>query len=139
MSRVKIVASSYNHTDNHKDMRLYWQQWLEEKKGKQELGYNVSRKIRQLYDKNVRLVEAKQNRLEHRVKQLEDTKRILNKMGFEDPDNIGWNREEKIRNRIAEINAGLPEKDVLKHLESAVLNLQNTIKVIKDSGDNKCL
>lgn len=130
MSRTKIVDSTYTNAGNSTDKKMYWQQWLEDKTENQELGHNVSRKVSQLYDKNIKFVKIRQDQLERRIENLEDTKKILKEMGFENSDNIGWNREEKIRNRIAEINAGLPEKDIVKHLENAVLNLQNTIGVI---------
>jgi len=132
MSRTKIV-SGYN-TENKTDNASYWRQWLEEKKEKQELGYNVSRKIRQLYDENVTKAKRRQDRLDHRIEKLEDVKVILNKMGF-DENKLGWNYEERIKERIADINAGLPEKDITKHLEKAIFNIQNTIRVIQNIKD----
>ena len=137
MSRTKIVTSSYNNNNRaNKSNEAYWRQWLAEKEEKQEIGHNISNRLRKLYQKNVIEVKKRQNRLELRIEDLENVKKILNKMGF-DENNLGWNQEEKIKNRIAEINAGLPEKDIMKHLESAVLNIQNTIKVIQNSGNLK--
>lgn len=138
MSRTKIVDSTYyTNTDNGgKDKQIYWQQWLDDKNEKQNLGYNVSRKIRQLYDKNVKRVKMNQDQLENRIENLEDAKRILKELGFEKPDNIGWDREYKIRQRITEINEGFPENSVTKHLKLAIKNLQNTIEIIKESNSN---
>ena len=130
MSRTKIVDSTYTNKNNGNDNRKrYWQNWLAEKKENQELGYNVSKKIRQLYDKNVEFVKREQNKLEIRIEKLENAKRVLEELGF-DSDNLGWSYETKIRERIAEINDGLPEKDIIKHLENAVSGLQQTINII---------
>ena len=129
MSRVKIVDSTYKNNGNN-DRKRYWRNWLAERKENQELGYNVSNKIRQLYDKNVAFVKSDQRRLEMRVEKLENAKRILEELGF-DSDNLGWGYEKKIRDRITEINAGLPEKDIVQNLKNAIGNLQNIINVIQ--------
>lgn len=130
MSRTKIVDSTYVNSNSGISRKEYWQQWLVEKKEKQELGYNVSKKIRQLYDKNVLYVKMRQAQLETRVEKLEDVKRILKEIGFDEKD-LGWRIEERLKKRIAEINAGFPENDVAKHLENAILNIENTINVIR--------
>lgn len=128
MSRAKIVDSDYYNIKN--DKKEYWRQWLDEKKENQELGHNVSRKIRQLYNKNVKLVKMNQDRIEVRLEKLESVKRILKELGFNE-NNLDWAYEEKLRQRITEINEGFPEKDVIQHLESSILNLKNTISVIQ--------
>ena len=131
MSRTRIVDSTYTNKNNgNNNRKQYWQNWLAEKKENQELGYNVSTRIRRLYDKNVEFVKKEQNRLEIRIEKLEHAKKILEELGF-NGNNLGWAYETKIRERIAEINAGLPEKDIVMHLESAISNLNNTINVIK--------
>jgi len=131
MNRAKIVDSIYTNKNNgNNNKKRYWQNWLAEKKENQELGYNVSKKIRQLYDKNVKFVKSDQNKLEIRIEKLEHAKKILEELGF-NSDNLEWAYETKIRDRITEINAGFPEKDVVKHLENAIGNLQNTINVIQ--------
>jgi len=131
MSRAKIVDSTYvNKNNSNNDRKRYWQSWLAEKKENQELGYNVSNKIRQLYNKNVELVKSDQRRLEMRIEKLEHAKKVLEELGF-DGNNLEWAYETKIRERIAEINEGFPEKDIIKHLETAIGNLQNTINAIQ--------
>lgn len=133
MSRTKIVASSYNNNNRaNKSNEAYWRQWLAEKEEKQEIGHNISNRLRKLYQKNVIEVKKRQNRLELRIEDLESVKKILNKMGF-DENNLGWNHEEKIKNRIAEINAGLPEKDIIKHLENTISNLQSVVNIIQET------
>lgn len=127
MGRSKIVGSNCCNIKN--DKKKYWQQWLDEKKEKQELGHSVSRKIRQLYNKNVRFVKIKQDQLEARIEKLENAKRILKELGFNE-NNLGWRYDEKLRERIEEINEGFPEKSVIKHLKAAILNLENTITVV---------
>lgn len=133
MSRTRIVDSTYSNVNNRDDMQSFWRNWLEKKDVKQQLGYHVSRKIRKLYEENIEKVKIQQDRLDRRLEELEDASKILKELGFDDK-NLGWNYRDRICNRIAEINAGLPEKDILAHLENAVSNLKNTIRVITESG-----
>lgn len=132
MSRTKIV-NGYDR-ESKIDKATYWRLWLAEKKEKQELGYNVSKRIRQLYDENVTLAKARQARLDLKIEKLEKTKQILKEIGFDEKD-LSWKIETRLKKRIAEINVGFPEGDVIKHLESAVLNIQNTIRVIQNIKD----
>lgn len=132
MTRSKIVASTYTNTDNGKDMQAFWQGWLEKKDVKQQLGYHVSRKIRKLYAENIEQVRVRQEQLDGRLEKLETVRIILKELGF-DEKNLGWNYRDKVCDRIAEINAGIPEKDIIKHLENAVANLKNTINVIQNA------
>ena len=127
MSRSKVVGSNYCNIKN--DKKEYWQQWLDEKKEKQNLGHNVSRKIRQLYDKNVKFIKINQGRIENNLEKLEGVKRILKELGFNE-NNLGWAYESKLRQRIAEINEGFPEKDVVKYLKTAISNLENVITAV---------
>lgn len=135
MSRSNIVDSTYANSNSKSDKKQYWKQWLADKNKNQELGYNVSKKIRRLYDKNVGMVARNQNRIENEIKGLKEVKKILKELGF-DGENLGWSYEKRIRDRIAEINEGFPEKSVIKHLESSIVNLKNTINIIK-KGEKK--
>lgn len=127
MSRTKIVNSTYyNNESNQKE---YWQQWLDNKQESKALGYNVSAKIRRLYEKNIELVQINQRQLDGKMERLEECRKILKELGFNE-NNLGWAYDEKLRQKIAEINEGFPEKSVVKHLKAAILNLENTITVV---------
>ena len=130
MSRTEIVNSTYGNVNNCKDMQSFWQDWLKEKNLKQQLGYHVSRKIRSIYKTNIELVQMQQKQLERKIKRLKNVKRILEELGLNHA-NLDYNYEQKIKDRIAKINEGFPEKGIIKHLESSIVNLKNTITVIK--------
>jgi len=133
MSRAKIVASAYTNNSNSSfNMRTYWEKWLTEKKEKREFGYHVSKRIRELYAEKVTEVEKKQDRLEGQIERLENVETILKELGF-DSKKLSWDYKDRIKDRIKEISSGLPEKDIVRNLEEAVLNLNNTIKVIRKS------
>ncbi|MCK5014277.1 MAG: MmcB family DNA repair protein [Candidatus Omnitrophica bacterium] len=100
MSRSKIVDSAYVNNTKSGNTKQYWQQWLDDKNKNQDLGYNVSRKIRQLYDKNVKLVKINQDRMQSHLEKLDGVKRILKELGFNE-NNLNWNYEERIRERIS--------------------------------------
>lgn len=129
MSRSEIINSTYA-SNGKLNKKQYFQQWLADKKENQELGYNVSRKIRQMYDKNVMMVSANQKNIEYRIIKIEKAEKILEALGF-NIKNLGYNYEQKIRDRVSEINEGFPEKNVINHLELAILNLKNTIEIIQ--------
>ena len=129
MSRSNIVDSTYSN-NSKSNKKQYWQQWLANKNENQKLGYSVSKKIRQMYDKDVDIVARNQYKIESDIKKIENVKKILKELGF-NGENLGWNYKQRIEDRIAEINEGFPEKSVIKHLESSIVNLKNTITVIK--------
>lgn len=130
MSRTEIVNSTYGNANNCKDMQSFWQDWLKEKDVKQQLGYHVSHKIRSLYETNIELVQMQQKQLESKIIKLENIKKILKELGF-NIENLGWDYRQKVKDRIAEINEGFQEKSIIKHIESSIVNLKNTIAVIK--------
>ena len=132
MSRTRIVESTYNNNSAF-DWKIYWEKWLATKKEKRDFGYHVSKKIRELHEEKVIEVERKQKRLERKIDRFENVERILKELGL-DGGKLPWNYEERIKNRLADISAGIPEKDILVHLENAVSNLKNTIRVITESG-----
>ena len=136
MSRTEIVNSTYGNVNNGMDMQSFWQDWLKKKDIKQQLGHRVSRKIRSLYNENVKLVQIQQKQLEYKIEKFENVKKILKELGF-NSENIGWNYKQRIIDRISEINEGFPEKSVIKHLESSIVNLKNTITVIKKQTENR--
>jgi len=126
MSRSKIINGLSNESYSPKK---YWEMWFINQNENQDLGHNVSRKIRQLYNKNVKSVKTKQDQLEYRIEKLENVKKTLKEIGF-NPNCLGYNYKQKIIDRVTEINEGFPEKNVIKHLKNAVLDLQKTINII---------
>ena len=114
----------------------YWSNWLKLKEEDHKLGYEVSRRIRQLYEKNVEMVTIRQNSIDAKLKKFESVKKIIEDIGF-NPDHLRYDYKDRMRERIEEINTGFPEKNVVEHLNCAIQDLKKTIDVIQKFVPNK--
>ncbi len=79
MCRAKITPPNLN--GGGVPSEVYWRGWLRQKKEKRELGYNVSRAIRETLRERVLGVEAKQKVIEMEMRPLNAVKAILEEMG----------------------------------------------------------
>lgn len=104
----------------------YWKDWLKKKSEKRDLGYLVSKTIRQ----HVQAVDMKNKTLQRENKTLQETKEILDKLGFR-PSDMNWDKENRLKRRIQEINTGI-SVDVLNSIDGAIYALKKTRKALGD-------
>jgi hypothetical protein len=98
MSRVK-VQREYEKRDNV----VFWRGWLTEVEKKQKLGYEVSRKVRDLVEKYKDRAET----AERRVKDCAEIENRISELGFDPKRRIDtWG----IKNKLAELNGGMPKE-----------------------------
>ena len=79
MARTKI-DSDYKIEQGSATAR--WKRWLAQKDEKKELGWNVSKKIRQLVTQRILEVEGRQRILEKEIKNLGELRKIALGLGF---------------------------------------------------------
>lgn len=115
MWRTQITDERH---DRHRDSVAYWKAWLEQKGEKKELGYNVSRKIRELVAEKIHTVEAENQRLKRENEILVDVKQQLKDMGIDDVGISSY----RLREKIKEIGAGIPN-GLENYLDRAIDNL----------------
>jgi len=118
MWRTQIVR------ENIRSSKKYWQDWLAERDERKELGYGVSRKIRQLIEMKIDKVNTENNRLKRENERLMGIKDILKGLGLDSNSMSMYSAEDKIRARVKEIETGIPE-GLLNYLDSAIMNLKH--------------
>lgn len=127
MCRTTISGNTW-HCDE--DRAEYWKLWLAEKDEKKTIGYNVSRKIRQLVEKRIDEVERTQRWLESENKKLAYLRDEMKKLGFSSvPDN--WSVDRKLE----ELNKTLPP-DFVRVLESLQRKIGETLKTVQGKTDD---
>jgi len=90
------------------DKTQYWKNWLATKDEKKELGYNVSRRIRDLISDRILSVEAENKRLISENERLQHIQRILSSLGIDRPI-PAYSAERQIKETLDEINTGISE------------------------------
>ncbi|GMW02625.1 MAG: hypothetical protein AMXMBFR84_37610 [Candidatus Hydrogenedentota bacterium] len=98
----------------------YWRNWLAEKKESRQIGYKVSKRIREY----VHEVEAENERLKRDAERVEETRQMLVQLGIR-PDDY---RNIKER-RAKELAAGIPE-DFVEDVSTAIRKLQSIISTV---------
>ncbi|MBW2621307.1 MAG: MmcB family DNA repair protein [Deltaproteobacteria bacterium] len=81
MSRSR-VDSELNIDSGSGDKTERWRVWMRLKDEKKELGWNVSKKIRQILEQQVYQVEVKQNILEKEIENLKELRTLALALGF---------------------------------------------------------
>ena len=127
MWRVKILRNYYSDSIDKSD---YWKRWLQKKDEKKELGFNVSKKIKEIMEKRIWNIEVENHRLEAENKKLDGIKQTLETLGIEQNEIYAWNLQDKVRNRIKEIETGIPE-GLTNYIDNTIKNLQEIKKVFK--------
>jgi len=74
-----------------------WSDWMAQRDADKQLGYNVSRKIRQLVATRVHAVEADNKRLEKQNEQLQQVKEVLDKLGLGAGSMYAYGLEQRIK------------------------------------------
>jgi len=89
------------------DKTEYWKAWLEAKKEKSELGYNVRGKLREVVKHQIEQVGIKNRELCDENRRLEWTKEILEELGI--TDLTSWRTSKaSISHRVEKFLGGLP-------------------------------
>lgn len=98
-----------------------WRQWLERKKENRELGYNVSRAIRDHIDE----MQRKVNRADEKVRAYEKVRALLEEMGI-DPDKLS---EYSVEHRVREAITGVHPRLVF-HIREAADRLEKILGLL---------
>jgi hypothetical protein len=121
MCRTRIVHSAYYPERRNV---AEWREWLAEKDEKKKLGYNVSRKIRELVATRIDKVEADRKWTAAENEKLTYFKDELKKLGFDRvPDH--W----KLDNKIKDLNRVLPE-DFERSLNRIKTDIEKVLSTI---------
>jgi len=130
MARVRVVkdGSGYEKGSETK----YWQQWMERRDQDKELGWNVSRKIKELVNIRISLVKAENVRLKKENEKLTAIKGLLEQMSI---PSYAWNFRDKFEKKVAVFRRGCPE-NLVADVNKAITSLQLVLKHVEDSGED---
>lgn len=118
MWRVQIT----NTRQAGQSMQDYWKAWLAEKDKKKELGWNVSKKIRELVTENITKVEGKNHQLERENERLAEIKNLVKELGITETYFSTYQVKDKLRAKVKELETGIPDGLSL-YLDDAIKNL----------------
>jgi hypothetical protein len=82
MCRVRVCRGAFGD-DAPEDRAAHWRHWLAQKKEKQEIGWNASRRLQELYREHVTEVRRKQKELEFHLRQYADIRQFLANAGLD--------------------------------------------------------
>lgn len=118
MWRVQIA----NTRQAGQSMQDYWKAWLAEKDEKKQLGYNVSKKIRELVTENIGKVEVKNHQLERENERLTEIKKLIKELGVTETYFSTFQVKDKLRARVKELESGIPD-GLPVYLDNVIKNL----------------
>jgi hypothetical protein len=125
MSRARITDEFQKENKTE-----YWKRWLAETEEERELGWNVSKKIREELERRVKETANKNRHLSDENERLLEVKEAISKLGYTLADVPRWRIEETIERRIQEIKTGIPSN--FRHwLEKTTTTLVNLAKSLE--------
>ena len=117
MWRAQIIKER-----NALSMQEYWQNWLVERDEKKQLGWNVSKKIKEIVEQRIDKVRSENARLRDENENLTEIKNLLKELGFKTSYFSTYQTKDKLRAKVKEIETGLPE-DLMTYLDNVIRNL----------------
>lgn len=144
-----ILMARTSVCDEHapRSREQYWRDWLDEKRGKAALGYNVSRRIRKLIEERIDTVDSENSRLRNQNERLLSIKALCVELGIE--HGSFYSVRSDLR-RALEVHAGdgllsrldrlakeivATRQAIIKSMEPADLQLQAKINALRVEGD----
>lgn len=113
MCRAKICHDGWDMQGGSVD---YWQRWLAEKDSKKLLGYNVSKKVREIVEERVTRANLRSIKHEQENERLEGVREILAAIGIESA--LQWNLRKEVADAIRATSVEGIDDDLLKQLEA---------------------
>ena len=99
-SRTEVVGE-YEPKENRAG---YWRRWLKEKEKDRELGYEVSRRVQELYKENVLEVRTKQKWIEAEMEKLAEVKALMAELGIDVRNS--WNLRRTVLQKLSGVGDG---------------------------------
>ena len=107
----------------------FWKSWLETKDENKKLGYQISKKIRQLVEDRIEKVSIENAKLKNKIETLEEVKQFLISLGMKEEEinsHFRWGLRPKLEQIISEKRTGIPGG-----LKSAISNTINSLKNVE--------
>ena len=110
--------------------KVYWENWLKDKKRDRDFGMHVSKSINEFYKANVDKVEQKQRQLDKDIARYKWVADYLEKLGIKAGDRMyDWGFQDAFRQKMEEVKTGIGQ-DLINALQSQREAITNTIAVL---------
>lgn len=116
---VLFTRTKVTRENRGNDKRLFWENWLKEKKIDQSFGWSVRGAIRKEIDDRILKVEAESKALAEKHHKYEDIRRMLERLGINESR---WLSVFDVESKIKELKRAVPQE-----LEIAVRSLTATL------------
>jgi len=96
--------------------RQYWAEWLKTKEQDRDFGWHVSQSLRKTIDDQITKVRTENRQLKDQIDALKDVRQQIQAMNLDPTKLTGWDTRNQVRDRLEEIQSGLP-KELKNHIE----------------------
>lgn len=128
---ILIIRSAIANERKSVSNKAYWEDWLKQKERDVDFGWRVGKAIKETIEKKIHEVGRENNALWEENEMLVSAKKTLEKMGIDIADYFHWSGEARLRERIEEIEKGIPDGSLSEYLDSAIENLTRIKKVME--------
>lgn len=106
MCRAKICGSQFGRMLDDEDNARFWRKWLEQKQDLQDIGYRVSRRLRQVIAEQIDAVEIENRKLKSQNDGYAEIAALLKDLNL----SPSWyHTSDRLRDIAAEFKAKVPE------------------------------
>jgi hypothetical protein len=132
MCRVAVTDRSTfgRQLSDPEERRNYWAAWLKERKYRQELGWNVSKALKEVIDSQITAVEGVNRRLEKENAAYAKVKEILTSLGLYGPEYV---EEYRIKDRLAQLSQ-IVHPALIRNMIRLAESLESTAKQLEEAG-----
>jgi len=118
--------------------KIYWENWLNNKKIDAKFGHYVSKNINKIIKKEIEKVRIENENLKTENNNLNHIKEIMLKLGFKDDNykRFYYNTEIKFKKKLEKISQG-KEGDFREYIEKTILNLREVLLIIGNENERK--
>lgn len=127
MSRSVIKRGGYSD-EAPKSATDYWRRWLAEKDERKRIGYNVSRKIRELVSERIDRAKCDNHELQKRIGKLEQVEAFVETLGLKIHS---FRLEEEIKAKLEEASTGVPKK-IIDELDRVIATMEREKEWLTD-------
>lgn len=118
---ILMWRAQITRENSHSKLK-YWQNWLAERDEKKELGYEVSKKIKEIIKQKIEKVVLENSRLRDENKDLVEIKAFIKELGFTETYFSTYQIKDKFKAKVKEIETGIPD-GLLAWLDGTIKNL----------------
>lgn len=120
---ILMSRAGISRNDIITDKKLFWKDWLKNKKLDHQLGHRVSKELREIINNELDNQKRENEKIVDENKELNEIKLYLKSIGIDYKKLSYWNTTREVVDRINEIESGL-SKEFLESLQNCKNNIE---------------